>query len=411
MRSKAPGKNTNNRREHKRSCSISKHVIACALSSALVLTSGAFAACSPSSGNDQGSATKSAADAAIPAVTGTVSKDPKYDCAQTSFTAEDLEAAGFQLGDTVDISFGNGFTLSDVPYFNGYYVKTGDPVLVAYPNNEFVLIAYNNGQLWTKSKLEDGTGVTITLNAAGEEAATQEALGQVYSTDRDDYASDEQFSNFRALTGGNLKQDFLYRGASPVDNSRNRAAITDGLLKNSGIKSIIDLADSDDDIQSYFAAADFDSPYAQSLYEAGDTVTLAMSSSYGTDEYRAGVAKGFRFLIKHGGPAYIHCMEGKDRTGFVCMLLESLAGAGYDEMLADYMKTYENYYGITKDGTPDRYEAVSSLYFATFAEFLLGVPEGSDLQNGDYATAARNYLLDAGMTNKEIDRLTALICK
>lgn len=393
-------------------CGIAKRVTACALSAALAMTGLSLVACSPSSGDQNAASTSSStADAAIPTVTGTVSKDPKYDCAQTSFTAQDLEAAGFQLGDTVNISFGNGLTLSDVPYFNGYYVKTGDPVLVAYPKNEFVLVAYNNGQLWSKSKLENGTSISITRNAAGKEATTQEALGQVYSTDRDDYASDEQFSNFRALAGGSLKQDFLYRGASPVDNSRNRAATTDGLLKDNGIKTIIDLADSDDDMQGYFDADDFDSPYAQALYKAGDTVTLAMSSSYSTDEYRASVAKGFRFLIKHGGPAYIHCTEGKDRTGFVCMLLESLAGASYDEMLADYMKTYDNYYGITADGTPERYKAVSSLYFDEFAEFLLDAKESTDLASGDYAAAARKYLQEAGMTNKEIDKLTALICK
>ena len=42
------------------------------------------------------------------------------------------------------------------------------------------------------------------------------------------------------------------------------------------------------------------------------------------------------------GPCYIHCTEGKDRTGFVCLLLEALCGANYGELRDDYMTTYAN---------------------------------------------------------------------
>ena len=64
------------------------------------------------------------------------------------------------------------------------------------------------------------------------------------------------------------------------------------------------------------------------------------------------LAEGLRDLIEHKGPYYISCTEGKDRTGFVCLLLEALAGATFDEIETDYMKTYENYYGITKQSEP-----------------------------------------------------------
>ena len=97
--------------------------------------------------------------------------------------------------------------------------------------------------------------------------------------------------------------------------------------------------------------------------------------------------------------------------GFVCMLVEALAGASYDEMCADYMKTYENYYGITLSGTPDRYAAVAKLYFDGFAEFLLDTTNGDEIVSGNYKQAATNYLLDAGMTLDEIVQLTALISK
>ena len=53
-------------------------------------------------------------------------------------------------------------------------------------------------------------------------------------------------------------------------------------------------------------------------------------------------------MTEHSGPCLIHCVEGKDRTGFVCALMLALAGASAQEIIDDYMITYYNYYGITK---------------------------------------------------------------
>jgi hypothetical protein len=403
--------------------SIAQRACAVALVGALGASGLAFSGCSSDNNSNSGSndtnGTQQATRNAQASVTGTITKDAKYGAATTSLTAADLEAAGFELGDSCDVSFGNGYALTDVPYYNGYYVKTGEPVIVAYPNSEYVQVQLNNADLCATAGLEDGMNVTITMNTPDKDDLTQETLGQVYSTDRADYASDEQFSNFRALTGGNLRENFLFRGASPVDNSRKRAAITDNLLKNNGIKTVIDLADSDAEMQGYFASADFSSDYTKSLYDQGRVTVLANGSSYSTDAYRQGVAKGMRALLQNGGPAYIHCMEGKDRTGFVCMLLEALAGASYDEMCADYMKTYENYYGITLSETPDRYAAVAELYFDTFAEYLLDAAgynaiatDGySQVETYYYQASATHYLLEAGMSLEEVVQLTALITK
>ena len=127
-----------------------------------------------------------------------------------------------------------------------------------------------------------------------------------------------------------------------------------------------------------------------------------------------------RHLIDTGGPVYIHCMEGKDRTGFVCMLIEALAGASYDEMCADYMTTYANYYGITADGTPEKYNAIVPLYFDDFAWYLYGLEYGqpsdseldsSRLVSADYVQPARKYLKNCGMADDEIDQLVKTITK
>lgn len=338
-----------------------------------------------------------------------ISRDAKFGAANVDVSIEKFNELGFSLGDSCDVVFSNGYTLTDVPYFNGYYVKNASPVIVAYPSNEYVLITLNNNGIWTDADLTDDCTVTITLNTAKKYLATQEALGQSYSLLRSEYASDEEFVNFRAISGGNLKQDFIFRGASPLDNSRKRAPYADKLLSDHAVAYVVDLADSESDLTKYFSAEDFSSAYTKNLYENGKVVLLSMSSSYSSDAYKQSVVKGFEGMLSHNGPYYVHCMEGKDRTGFVCALIEALAGASYDEMRADYMTTYKNYYKITEDGTPEKYDAVVKLYFDSFMECIGNTTDDSSLKTADYVAGAKAYLKSGGMTDENIDKFIRLI--
>lgn len=345
------------------------------------------------------------------AITAVIHKDAKFDIADLNLNADDFTAAGFAFGDSVDVAFSNGVTLTDIPYFNGYYVKKGKLVMVAYPGEDYVLIASAHSDFWTPSAFADGMTVNITLNTKAKYLATQEAIGQQYSMERADFASDEVFANFRALKGGNLKADFLYRGASPVDNRRNRAPYANELIEKHAIACIIDLADSDDEMSAYFAKDGFSSDYAKKLYEEGRAIALDMNAAYAQDNYKQSLVKGLCKLLEVGGPAYIHCLEGKDRTGFVCMLIEALAGASYGEMRDDYMMTYANYYHMTPAGTPDGYNAVATLYFDSFMECLSGETDSAKLHELSYTDYARRYLMDGGMTVAQIDELLSVITK
>ena len=62
-----------------------------------------------------------------------ISEDTKFKAATVDIYIDGFNELGFALGDSCDISFSNGYTLTDVPYFDGYYVKNGAPVIVAYP--------------------------------------------------------------------------------------------------------------------------------------------------------------------------------------------------------------------------------------------------------------------------------------
>ena len=136
---------------------------------------------------------------------------------------------------------------------------------------------------------------------------------------------------------------------------------------------------------------------------------LNMSADYASADFKQKLASGLKKMLSSEGPVFIHCMEGKDRTGFVCCLLESLAGASYDEMLDDYMMTYENYCGITKQDSPEKYDAIASLYFDAFIAFLHGTEEHGAA--GDYTQDAVSYLSGGGMTAEEINALREMITK
>ena len=340
-----------------------------------------------------------------------ISEDTKFKSCTVLTTKDELSSQGIELGDSVDIKFSNGFNLTDVPYYNGYYVKTKAPVMVAYPSSPNIVVTYNNIGIWEQASLNKDDTVNIYLNTSKKYLVTQQALSQSYSLDRNEYTSDEEFSNFRQLKGGSIKENVIYRGASSLDNSRNRAKITDNLLKKNNIQTIIDLADSNDDISSYLQSSSFESDYTKQIIDNNNLIPLNMSSSYTLIEYKQSVAKGLRFLINKQAPYYVHCMEGKDRTGFVCCLLEGLCGASYNQMLEDYMLTYQNYFKVNKEKTLDKYNAIVDLYFNEFMDCLLKNENVNDYENIDYTSYCKSYLKEGGMNDEEINQLIEKLTK
>ncbi len=335
-----------------------------------------------------------------------VSEVKDYNSVRLSLDADEFNGAGFKYGDSCDVLFESGFFIEDVPYFNGYYGKTGDPMLVAYPGFDYVEINYcNKGGIWDASGSKEGDHVTITLAEPGKYMAVQESMSLVYSFDREDYKDDETFVNFRALSGGLMAKDTFYRGASPVDDRFNRAATADRLLSEYGIAYIVDLADNEEDMEGFLDQENFESEYTKGLYSEGKDILLGMSANYRGEQYGISLVKGLRDMMSHDGPYYIHCLEGKDRTGFVCILLEALCGASYEEIKEDYMLTYAAYYGVTEENNPETYAAVVDIKLNDIVPWLAGISEDSDLYEASFEDGAKRYLMNAGMTEEEIDNL------
>ena len=247
-------------------------------------------------------------------------------------TIDEFNALGFSFGDSVDISFSNGYSLEDIPYYSGYYVEAFHPLLVAYPSSKYLRATTNYGDnLWDMAGLSEGDTGSVFLHEKGKYRADQEAGDIQYTDNREDYASDEVFANFRNVTVGNIKENVLYRSASPCDNRHGRASYVDALEKAAGIQTILNLADNKEMIDGYIAGEDFDSPYFLSIDQEGGVLPLNMSVNFLSEDFQRKLAGGLTEMSQKEGPYLVHCTEGKDRTGFVFILLEALCGATYSD--------------------------------------------------------------------------------
>ena len=331
---------------------------------------------------------------------------------------DDFNDLGFSYGDSVNVEFDNGRSLQDIPYYNGYYVDAGEPLLVAYPGYAYIKVGINYGfdlwdefnlkldkdtvTLWQANDLEEHNKATITLNDKGKYLDIQDASDIHYYDERHRYDSDEIFANFRAMNCGDLKKDIIFRSASPCDNQHNRAAFVDKLMKEAGIETILNLADNDVKIERYIASEDFSSTYFQSLYDSNKVIAIALNMNYFSDDFGMKIVQGLNFMKDQPGPYLIHCTEGKDRTGFVAMLIEALAGASYEEIKEDYMLTYDNYYKINENKEKEKYDTILHRNLDKMIEMIVN-DEKVDFRSCDLSGYAEDYLLRMGMTVEDLE--------
>lgn len=336
-----------------------------------------------------------------------VSLDEEFGAVNIDCTIDDFNAMGFQYGDSVDVAFSNGYALEGIPYYNGYYNPNGTPLVIAYPGAASIQAAINYGDsLWEVAKLTEGDTVTITLAEAGSFRDIQDARDIHYVDDRSAFSNDAVFANFRAVSVTGIAENVLYRAASPCNNLHNRAPYVDALMGAAGVRLVIDLADTDEKIAGYMAKEDFASPNFAALYENGKVCPLAMSANFYAEDFRSKLVTGLTAMIDNDGPYLVHCTEGKDRTGFVCMLLEALCGASYEEIAADYMITYDNYYQMTESTQKERYDTIVASVLDPMVQFVAG-DENADLKTVDLAQCAADFLERAGLSAEQISALRA----
>ena len=340
--------------------------------------------------------------AEVPSVNGTVTSIDKYGHAILDITIEDFNAQGYELGDIVSVKVGQ--FEGDMPYLNGYYVDNGECMLRAYPGHTNIALSVNYGKFSEVAGVSGGEAVTISLKEKAGALTLQEINNLVYTYDINDYGGDEVvFANFRGVTVGEIAEGRLYRAASPIDNKYGRATYANKLVEEAGIKTVMNLANTDEEVAALMSAEGFTSQYYASLYADGKVIALGMPVNYASDEFAEGIVKGLVFLSEGETPFLVHCTEGKDRAGFTSMILEMLAGATADEIARDYMLSYVNYYGI-EEGS-ERYEMLKNKNIMQMMCTVCGLEKGASLEGIDLEACARAYLAAHGMAEEAIDTL------
>lgn len=346
-------------------------------------------------------------------------KIAKYGNVELDYTCEAFLALGYQYGDVVTVSF-LGQAL-DIPFCSNYSdVDSGSPALFARDGDTNLVVAINMGDFATtygiaaKTTFEDKTFVwdyaegvegpvqfTIDLKEAGAYLDEYEMHRLTRTNERADYAdlSDEEFANFRMITTTGMGEGKLYRSSSPINPELARNQIADASIKAAGVTTIMNLADSADAAQAYEG-------YADTYYSTTQYIALNMGVDVLDADFGAKLAEGLRFFIANPGVYMVHCTEGKDRAGFVSAILECLMGATYDEVCADYMITYTNYYGVKADEV--RYETILNSNIVKTLTKAFGV---EDLKTADLSACAEAYLTGIGLTAEEIAALKTNLSK
>ena len=337
----------------------------------------------------------------VPQIEAGIYEITKFGNIMLDISAESMQELGYETADLILVKIGE--REMEMPIGLEYTdADSGEPIcrykISADAAVNPVVLAVNSGNLAAVMGVaDDSAGITISMvekQGYAEEYALH-ALGSTRTNNREDYAalSDEEYANFRAVETTGMGTGTLYRSSSPINPALNRNEEADEALLNALIKTIVNTADSEEEMKSY-------ADYILTNYSKCDILPLNMGLDLQSDEFREKLAEGYRFIAAHEGPYLIHCKEGKDRTGFVCAVLECLMGADAGEIEQDYMLTYYNYYGIGPDA-----EQYSTFVNAEIRNSLMKSFGIASLEGEDLRACAEEYLLGIGMTEEEITAL------
>lgn len=240
---------------------------------------------------------------------------------------------------------------------------------------------------------------TSSLSGLAEGASRKKEfyrnLSKRLSNNRNNYAylTDNEFANFREIHTTGIGKGRLYRSSSPVKPWGNRNVIADNAAREAGIKTFINLADSD---KSMKALKGFNETY----YSTQKYIGLKLNVKFMSKDFQKGVAKGIKFMAMNEPPYLIHCDLGKDRAGLFSAVIECLMGASSDEVVDDFLVSFWNYFGIESHSRD--YEYVADNEIRQFLAAMFGV---KDIEGVNLKDAAERYALRIGVSAEEIEIL------
>ena len=378
------------------------------LALAALMMLSAFAACAKTAESDNPSG-----EAAAPAAPFTVgiTKIKKSGNVMLDTTFEEMKANGIEVGDIITVTVAD--RSFELPVGTSYTdVDVGSMICRFDIEDNEIALAINMGSFAS----ETGIGEKLTIDADPgyqwnlfvTEVGIALKEKQGYRTEYDarnltrtnvrtDYAdlSDGDFANFRAVKVTGIRENALYRSSSPIDPDLERCEPAMRAAERAGIRSVINLSDSEADMTAYEAFAD-------SYYSQCRILNVEMGYDFTSAEFGEKVKDCVLFLIENDGPYLVHCKEGKDRTGMLCAILECFAGASADEVKADYMATYRNFYHVEQGD-----ETYGILLRNNLVKTLCALFGVEDLETANLREKAGSYLKSIGLTAEQLDMLSA----
>ena len=357
----------------------------------------------------------------VAAVTTGIASVNKHGSVILDVTPQEMTALGYEPADLVQVELGAtsltlpiGTAYSDVDSGDGLvYFKiktTGESQVVLALNMGDFVSTYGIAETETVDQ-DPGYAVRwaqgysastpVRISMAQKQGYAQgyqlHRLGKARTNDPADYPDLDyrEYANFREVLSGGMGAGALYRSSSPVNPALGRNEQADRALGECGVAVVLNMADSESVLSAYPG-------YDDTRYAQCDVLALDMGMDFATDDFRAKWATALRYMATHEGPYLLHCKEGKDRTGFGIGVLSSLMGATTDEIVADYMLTYYNYYGIGTDS--EQYLAIAQSNLLHSLARSYGVPS---MQGQDLSALATAYIRTLGLTDEEIAALIA----
>lgn len=313
----------------------------------------------------------------------------------------DLQEIDLEYGDSIDLSFSGGYSIESIPYYPEFYGKKGTTILTDYYND--LAVAGIGCSFNETAKIQEGEKLTITLDERGKYQKEFEAYHVDPNLVQREGQSDDAFRNAREITAGNIAKGVLYRGSSPFDDEFKRIELMDSFLREHDIQCILDLSDSEEKLTQ---PEDLPEHTAEML-ASGKVIFCPLGIVYSDPESMKTIAVGLTEMTEREGPYLLQCSLGRDRTGVISALLEALCGAGYDEIVADYMESYRNLHDIDMDPSSLQYKLFKQRLEEKLEETLL--ISRDKLPESDLQSAAEDYFIRCGMTAARIEKLRGIL--
>lgn len=251
-------------------------------------------------------------------VSGAVTEINKYGNVYTDVPESKVVEAGFELGDMLIIKMGEKEV--QAPFVTTYGDVDRGEALVRISDG-YVLMALNYGNFAKTYDLAVGSAIQYEIVQKGVYKQELEIRNLVRTDIRQDYDSDAIFANFREVTLGSIGNNKLYRACHPsIDDPR--APYSSMLVEAAGIKTVINLSDSSEELSENLDYSD----YYNEIHQAGNMINLNMGVDLLSDEFAAKLKQGLLFMIEKEPPYLVHCVEGKDRAGMAVALLGAIMG-------------------------------------------------------------------------------------